>query len=194
MGHIRVFIAIDIPQETKDDIARVQKQLSAKLKNSNARWIPARNLHITLKFIGETTYDKINGLKQTLHSISESKSSFVVSHKEFAFFPTLKQPRVLAIRFNDSAELEALQQEIVSGCQTLGYSKERTRFHPHLTIARIKEKASIEDKDRIEKIVSETKVDLPGIFRVDSFHLYKSELQSTGAEYKKLFSALLSTR
>jgi len=62
---MRVFIGIDIPDSIKDEI---EKRVISKLKNKldNARFVKKDSLHITLKFIGEVSDDKLEKIKSSL--------------------------------------------------------------------------------------------------------------------------------
>ncbi|MEP6896452.1 MAG: hypothetical protein ABI986_12660, partial [Chloroflexota bacterium] len=66
-------------------------------------------------------------------------------------------------------------------------------FSPHLTLGRVKQDTSAADQQKIRQALEETKIDLLGTARVNSVHLYKSELKSTGSVYTQIFSAPLHT-
>jgi len=108
-------------------------------------------------------------------------------------FPSSKRPRVLFIGIQAPAELEALWRGIESETTRLGYESEGRGFSPHLTLGRTRQNSSVSDQQRIRKALEETRVDSLGTTRVDSVHLYKSELKPTGSVYTKLFSAPLKT-
>jgi 2'-5' RNA ligase len=87
--------------------------------------------------------------------------------------------------------LEALQHCIESAAAKLGYESDERPFSPHLTIGRVNDRVAQSELQSIRKLLDEVKIDSPGPARVDSIHLYKSDLKPGGSVYTKLFSALL---
>jgi 2'-5' RNA ligase len=73
----------------------------------------------------------------------------------------------------------------------LGYEVEDRPFSAHLTLGRVKQNISATDQQKIRHTIEGTQVDLPGTARVDSVHLYKSELKPSGSVYTRLYSAPL---
>jgi len=98
---------------------------------------------------------------------------------------------VLFVGVQAPAELEALHRGIESACARLGYESKERGFSPHLTLGRVKQDASTADQQKIRRVSAELKIDSLGTARVDSVHLYKSELKPNGAVYTQLFSAPL---
>ncbi|MGZ9235782.1 MAG: 2'-5' RNA ligase family protein, partial [Anaerolineales bacterium] len=86
---------------------------------------------------------------------------------------------------------ETLQRGTESASRRLGYESEERGFSPHLTIGRVKQTVNATEQQTIRRALEETKIDSLGTARVDSVHLYKSELKSTGSVYTRLSSAPL---
>jgi 2'-5' RNA ligase len=108
-----------------------------------------------------------------------------------ASFPGPKRPRVIYIGLQAPAELEALQHGIESVTRRLGYESEERGFSPHLTIGRVRQNISASNQQKIRRALEETRIDSLGTARVDSVHLYNSDLKPTGSVYTRLFSAPL---
>jgi 2'-5' RNA ligase len=87
--------------------------------------------------------------------------------------------------------LEALQRGIDSASRRLGYESEERGFSPHLTVGRVKQNITATEQQTVRRALEATKIDSLGTARVDSVHLYKSDLKSTGSVYTRLFSAPL---
>jgi len=159
----RCFISIDIPEETKKEILKIQEQLPE-----------SENLHLTLKFLGEIDEHKIEKVKKKLRKIkynafeSEIDSIGVFSEKFI---------RIVWLHIKNCEEL---QKEIDKKLSEL--FENENRFMSHLTIARVK---SVKDKKEfIEKL---HKVNIPKInFDIGSFSLEESILTSKGSIYKDL--------
>jgi 2'-5' RNA ligase len=98
---------------------------------------------------------------------------------------------VLFVGIQAPAGLEALYRGIESACARLGYESESRGFSPHLTIGRVKQDASAADQQKICHILTATTIDSLGIARVNSVHLFKSDLKPSGAVYTQIFSAPL---
>jgi len=190
MSLLRTFIAVDIPPGIQKNIQHNVDNLRRSIGNS-IRWIPVHNIHLTLKFIGDVSQENVDILKEMLHAEADSCTAFDFTIGGLGSFPNSKRARVLFIGIQAPAELEALQRGIESAAARLGYESDPRPFSPHLTIGRVRDHVSASDQQKIRQILDETKIDSLGTARVDSVHLYKSELKPGGSVYTKLFSAPL---
>ncbi len=189
---LRTFIAVDIPSPLQKIIQQKTDALRTTLGTSLVRWVNADNIHLTLKFLGDISPAQVDGLTQMLRTQADLVNVFDLQIGGFGAFPNFKRPRVLFIGIQAPTELEALYNGIESACTKLGYESESRGFSPHLTIGRVREGLSATDLQKIHQTVEASKVDLLGTARVDSVHLYKSDLKPTGSVYTKLFSAPLN--
>ncbi len=191
MSSLRTFIAVEIPSPLQKIIQKKTDALRKALGTSLVRWVNAENIHLTLKFLGDISPAQVDGLTQMLRSEADRVRAFDLHLGGFGSFPNWQRPRVLFIGIQAAAELEALYRGIESACARLGYESELRGFSPHLTIGRVREGTSAADLQKIRQSVEGSKVDSLGTARVDSVHLYKSDLRPTGSVYTKLFSAPL---
>jgi 2'-5' RNA ligase len=106
-------------------------------------------------------------------------------------FPSPKRPRVLYIGIQAPAVLEALQRGIEAASRRLGYASEERSFSPHLTIGRVRQHVTATEQQTIRRALENAKIDALGTARVDSVHLYKSDLHPSGSVYTRLYSAPL---
>jgi len=194
MSLLRTFIAIDIPPAIQKSIQLQTNNLRKTIGDSTVRWVPVHNIHLTLKFLGDVSPADVETLTQILRTQADSHPAFNLQFNGLGFFPSSKRIHVLLIRIQASAELEALQREVESACGRFGFRAESRPFNPHLTIGRLRRGVPSSDQTKIHKTLNEIKIDSLGTARVDSIHLYKSELKTTGAVYTKLFSASLQKR
>jgi len=191
MGSLRAFIAVDIPSSIQQSIQQNINLLRRTVGDSSVRWVAAQNIHLTLKFLGDIPQANTDEITQVLQIQAASHPPFDFTIAGLGSFPNSKRPRVLFIRIQAPAELEALHRGIDSATAKLGYSAELRAFSPHLTIGRVREHITPAEQQNIRKTLEEITIDSLGTARVDSFHLYKSELKPGGAVYTKLFSAPL---
>ncbi len=192
MSLLRVFIAIEFPKATLDSIEKQTARLRQTLGNDVIRWIPTHNLHLTLKFIGDVAAPHIDFIKQMLAREAESHQSFDLQLGGLGSFPTSRRPRLLWVGIHAPANLAALQKGIEAGASRLGYQQEERPFSPHLTIGRARQNVGLPEQQKIRAAVDAVQLGNIGTARIDSVHLFKSDLQPGGSVYTKLFSAQLS--
>jgi 2'-5' RNA ligase len=190
MSLLRTFIAVDIPQSIQQAVQHNVENLRKTIGNS-VRWVPVHNIHLTLKFLGDVSPANVEMLTQMLRAEAVAYPSFDFSIGGLGSFPNSKRARVLFIGIQVPAGLEALQRGIESATIKLGYESDPRPFSPHLTIGRVRDHIPASDQQRLRKTLEETKIDSLGTARVDSVHLYKSELKPGSSVYTKLFSAPL---
>jgi 2'-5' RNA ligase len=191
MSVIRAFIAINLSPEIYQQLDQVLAGLGSKLPGSFVRWVPARNIHLTIKFLGDVSISSQEMLMQALQVEANRHPSFDVSVGELGVFPSLRRPRVIWIGVEAPPELAALQHSVEAEMARLGYAPEDRPFSPHLTLGRVARNASSDEISRISDVLGKSKVGFLGAFRVQSVHLYRSDLQPGGSIYTRLFTANL---
>ncbi|HNN14452.1 MAG TPA: RNA 2',3'-cyclic phosphodiesterase [Anaerolineales bacterium] len=191
MNQIRAFIAVDLPPIIQDSLEKQTAHLRQTLGNGLVRWVPPRNLHLTLRFIGDIPPTHLDFFKQMLTKTADSHRPFDLQIGGIGSFPNLKRPRVLWVGLHAPEDLSSLQRQIETGTVQLGFEKEDKPFSPHLTIGRVRQTTTPADIAKIRTALEETQLGRIGTARIDSVHLYQSELHSEGSVYKKLFSAPL---
>lgn len=190
MSLIRAFIAVEIPHEIQQNIEKATTHLRKEI-GGLVRWVPPENMHLTLKFLGDVSPSNVEFLIQMLRSEADNVSGFTMHTTGLGSFPSLKRPRVIFIGIQAPAGLDALQRGVESASRRLGYESEERPFSPHLTLGRIRQNITASDQQKIRRVIEGTQVDVLGTARVDSLHLYKSELKPTGSVYTRLYSAPL---
>jgi 2'-5' RNA ligase len=129
---MRIFVGIDLDSEVRARIERFVE--GAQGFASGARWVRPESLHITLKFIGEQTPQKVEAITERLGQIE--RSSFEIHCAEYGFFPTVKAPRVFWIGIQSGPQLAELAEGIDTVVAELGIPREDRPYSPHLTLAR----------------------------------------------------------
>lgn len=190
MSLLRAFIALEIPAKVQKDIYHATSNLRNEI-GALIRWVPAENMHLTLKFLGDISSANVQFLTQMIRVEADSHPCFDIRLTGPGGFPGPKRPRVIYIGIQAPAELGSLQHAVESAARRLGYASEERSFSPHLTVGRVKQNLSAIDQQKIRHMLEATKIDSLGTARVDSVHLYKSDLKPTGSVYTKLYSAPL---
>ena len=189
MGLLRAFIAVELPHEIQQDIYDKATVVLKKTTGSLIRWVPPENMHLTLKFLGDISPSNVDMLTRMLRAEADSSHCFDMHVSRLGSFPSLRRPRVIYIGIQAPAGLEALRHGVESASRRLGYESEDRAFSPHLTIGRVRQDVTASDGQKIRQALENIHIDSLGTARVDSVHLFKSDLKPTGSVYTKLFSA-----
>jgi len=191
MSVIRAFIAIDLSPEIQKRLDDVLKNYQAQLPNISIRWVAASNIHLTLKFLGDVSLSNLNMLTEMIQKEISTHHQFDISVGGSGAFPTLRQPRVVWVGVEAPPELTTIQNGIEMTTARLGYSREERAFSPHLTLGRVSRNATSQDVKAISKTLETTRIGFLGAACVEQVHLYRSDLQPTGALYTQIFSSSL---
>ena len=133
---MRLFIAIDISSEVRIKLQQLQQELKEVF--SGARWVRIDNIHLTLRFLGDTSKGKLSELENTLRSACVSHGEIQLEHRGLGSFPSAEYPRVLWVGLREIPEgLLELQTKMEKAVQGEGFEAVTRPFHPHLTVARI---------------------------------------------------------
>ncbi len=177
---MRVFVAMDVPEEVLRNIAQLMKELATVVRG--ARWVRTEGMHVTLKFIGETSAEMVERVKSSLADI-RSASPVELNFRGVGCFPNERRPRVLWAGIEASGNLAELAAEVESRLAALGIPREERTFRPHLTLARFNEPQS---QPRLAEAMQKLSTREFGATRTGELHLYQSKLKPGGAEYTRL--------
>lgn len=176
----RVFCAIALPSLVREKISEHIRRLREAAPDSSASWSRAENVHLTLKFVGEVSSDRVNNLSEAAANAVVGFSSFEIGIGNTGAFPKQGPPRVLWIGVNDHTErLAELQTKLDAECLRLGFEKEARAFNPHLTIARMRKPQGARALALAHK---ELGFELTQV-RVMELLVIRSELSSQGSKY-----------
>lgn len=193
MSVIRAFIAIDLPIEIQQKLEQVSSQLKGRLGGVPIRWVPVGNIHLTLKFLGDVSLANLEVLQKILQAEAARYAPFEASVGDLGAFPSTRRPRVIWVRVDAPAELGQLQRGLEESIGRLGYTPEERGFSPHLTLGRVSRNAKNAEVLRISQVLEGTQVGILGTMQVMSLHLYRSDLQPSGAVYTCLYTANLKS-
>ncbi|MEI8349211.1 MAG: RNA 2',3'-cyclic phosphodiesterase [Candidatus Omnitrophota bacterium] len=180
---MRLFIAIDLPDEIKQKLALLIKGFTKY--DLDAKWVQDKNLHLSLKFLGEVTEEKIAEIQKVIKEAADWSSCLEATLNNFGFFPNEKHPRVFFVATNREEELKHIAMKLEDALEKLGFAKEN-RFTSHITLARLKSTKNIEAlKNELKKVSVQEKMPVKEIV------LFKSTLKPTGPVYERIFSAAM---
>jgi RNA 2',3'-cyclic 3'-phosphodiesterase len=177
---MRLFVAMDVPEDVRSAIGALAVQL--RIACRNARWARIEGLHVTLKFIGETSTKKTEMIKMALAAIP-SRTPISLIFRGLGFFPNERRPRVLWAGIEDSSELRELAAAVETALLPLGIAREERAFSPHLTLARFDARRGLDD---LYAAIEKAGPFEFGDTTLKEFRLYQSVLNPSGAEYTRL--------
>jgi 2'-5' RNA ligase len=207
---MRLFVAVDLPDEAREAVAIRQKLWAGRLSKSKdgLKLIEPSQMHLTLLFIGEVPEARVPAIVESMNAPA-GMDSFDVTLGGVGVFPPRGAPRVLWIGISDGATcLEQLQHEIAERVRAVDIAFDDRPFHPHLTLGRWRGGAR-----RRSRHLRLTEMDVPRRSsperlrrdvaalersdRIASVHvahatLYQSRLSSSGPAYTALAHANLS--
>jgi 2'-5' RNA ligase len=134
----RVFLAIEIPDGVRDTLTEPLEALQPL--HELIRINPVDRMHLTLHFLGHLPRPTVEQLQPALAAVVSRHQPFRVTAQGVGAFPSLARPRVLwaGITGADLPRLTALQAELGKALRTSGVTVEGERFHPHLTMGRVR--------------------------------------------------------
>ena len=177
---MRLFIAIAIPENIRTGFASLLKEFRAVAPQ--VKWVRAENLHVTLKFLGETESAKLGALQNVLAGV-RSPDPVNLEFRGMGFFPNEKRPRVFWTGMEASPNLKTLAADTDHAAHRLGFPLEERPFTPHLTLARFSLPGI---PPKLLQAVNENTGKSFGSLHTREFHLVESKLKPTGAEYTTL--------
>jgi len=190
MTAIRTFIAISLPSWLQDKLGEIILLLSG-CDEGNVRWVPSKNIHLTLKFLGDISPANLEVLTKILQAELKRHSSFEMCIGSLGAYPSIRRPRVIWVGVKAPASLTTLQSCIEAETRRLGYSAEERPFSPHLTIGRVSHHINNQQVSQVAEALLANKVGELGSVNVESVHLFRSDLQPAGAVYTSLYSGRL---
>ncbi len=179
MEKIRSFIAIEI------DASQQIKNLISELEETgiNAKIVETKNMHLTLKFLGDTDTNILNQIEEKIKESVKSINPFEIYLKGVGVFPNTNYIKVFWIGIEDEGNLKQIAKEIDEKLNKIGFKKERREFSAHLTIARVK---SAKNKEKLIELINKHKETEFQKIKVEKIILKKSVLTPQGPIYTNL--------
>ena len=194
MEQIRSFIAIELPDEVKAGLIQLQAQLK-RAEPASVRWVNPSGIHLTLKFLGNIDGGRISEIGRALEKAAQGIPPFLLEVKGLGVFPNLRRAQVAWVGVGGEVDkLALLQQRVESNLMPLGFTTESRPFTPHLTLARLRDRATLNEREKFGQLIIGAKFGIAGTIKVDSVNLMRSQLTREGAIYSRLSSVELIGR
>ena len=188
MEQVRSFIAIKLPDELKAGLSQLQARLKAG-ESPGVKWVDTGSIHLTLKFLGNVAIDRTGEITRAMEAAAQGISPFELKVKELGVFPNLRRVQVVWVGISGEVDkLSQLQQQIESNLARLGFAPESRPFTPHLTLARLRNQTSLDERQSLGQLIANTKFEKTYTIEVDTISLMRSQLTREGAIYSQISS------
>ena len=181
---VRTFIGVPV---------RCSRKLSAVLTTCrefgrSVHPVAEENIHFTLKFLGTTPAEKIAEISEILQAAVRQIEPFSSEIRGLGAFPHAVRPSIIWAGLRDPAPWVELADAIEPPLSELGFPRENRQFHPHMTLARVRDRPSEELKTWLDQ---QADTDF-GSVDVQSVTLFQSDLSSAGPRHTVLATAPLA--
>jgi 2'-5' RNA ligase len=183
----RLFVGVRVSVAVANALAGCAETLARRARDAGGdggrvdlRWVAPTNYHVTLAFLGWTGLEAIGRVCDALVAATGGESRMAFRTARLGGFPSLDQAGVLWAGIEDGGGLNALARSIGDAMAGLGFAREVRPFHPHVTIARLRNPRAIRE------IVLPMAEQMFGETRIDAVTLFESETKSSGSVYREV--------
>lgn len=183
---LRLFVACELPQAACDALAQVQDGLRAK-GAAPLRWVRPEGIHLTLKFLGGVPEAQRRAVEDALVAAIAAPFRLSLRLGAVGSFGGRQRLRVVWVGLEgDVEELARLADGVERALEPLGFPREKRPYSPHLTLARVPDHATVEQRLRLASLLESYRPPPPVGFEVRSVSLMQSFLEPGGARYQRL--------
>lgn len=183
---MRLFVACELPEVTKAALAEVQSQLRAR-GATDLRWVRPEGMHLTLKFLGDVPADKAGAIEEALAAAVQGPLEMRLAFSRLGSFGGPARLRVVWVGAEgDVSRIVELAAAVEGALAPLGFPSERRPYSPHLTLARVSDRASPDQRRRLAELIAAFPMASVPEAVVREVSLMRSFLEPTGARYQRL--------
>jgi len=194
MELVRSFVAVNLSPEVRTTLASIEERLKER-QHRFVKWVEPESIHMTLKFLGNVPQDRIPAIATAIGTVVEPLTEFSLRLESLGAFPNWQRPQVVWVGVGGELDrLEMIQEHIEEALCALGFPRERRRFSPHLTLGRIRDQASGEDRRQFAAWTQSLNFETGQPVEVRRISLIRSKLTPGGPIYSELTSAALKQK
>jgi RNA 2',3'-cyclic 3'-phosphodiesterase len=176
----RLFNAIELPLRERRSVSDHIRRLRDAAPDARASWVREENLHLTVKFLGDTPVTRVEAFSEATQRAANRVSPFELIVGGCGMFPPRGQPRVLWIGIQDpSGELINYHRALEDEGAKLGFARDERPFHPHLTIARLRQSPDARQLADLHREMGFAPVSV----KVNDVCVIRSEMRGEGSRY-----------
>ena len=179
-------MAVVIDAKIQKEIGRLQDTLMKEVQKTACRvsWVKPETIHLTIKFLGDIPVKQVDPILHSLQKAVQGINAFSLKVEGLGVFPSQRNPRVVWVGISEGKEsLQVLQPGVEKELATLGFSREKKKFNPHLTVGRVR---SPEGASALGDLLASIPHPVLGSSMVKDIRLMKSDLHPTGAVHTEL--------
>lgn len=185
---IRTFVAVEVTRAVRERAGQLIERLRAS--QASVRWVEVQNIHLTLKFLGNVDPRQIHEVCGAVAKAVAARPPFGMEARGAGAFPNAARPRTLWLGVREGAEkLIELADSVEAALSPLGYPPEGRRFHPHITIGRVR--GYSKGLAELAQLVAKAEDFEAGRSPVGEVVVFASQLERDGARYEALSRAPL---
>ncbi|MDE2766176.1 MAG: RNA 2',3'-cyclic phosphodiesterase [Chloroflexota bacterium] len=188
---LRLFVAVEAPAPVRDALTAAQAEMRRRTR-SRLRWMKPDALHLTLRFLGEIDAAAAPQLSAAVERAASGCKPFALRLARVEAFPGGTSPRVVWVGIDGDLEaLEALRQAVEAELEAAGFTRERRRFVPHVTLARVPGGVRPDEASGLRAALPGAPLAAPE-FAVERVALIHSTLTPEGSVYRTIARAVLT--
>jgi len=185
MEKIRSFIAIELPQGLKAELAKLQVKL--KIERPRVKWVSPDGIHLTLKFLGDIEPAAADRISQAMTEAVNGIEPFELHVAQLGVFPSPRQVQVVWVGLDGQLDtLDRLYKQLENSMAKAGFPTEKRGFKPHLTLARVGDEATPDERKGFGDFIAAHNAEIDYSVKADGLSLMKSVLTPRGAIYTRL--------
>lgn len=186
MVSVRTFIALELPEELKKSLGRLQAKF--RERTGGVKWVRPENMHLTLKFLGDIKAEMVTPVAGALAKLCAGRAPLCFDAAGLGAFPNSRNPKVLWAGMEADDSLSSFHGELEAALADLGFSREDRPFAPHVTLGRLRDGLARKD---VAGLIEEHCAERFGRFAADRITFFKSELKPSGPVYEALQTSIL---
>lgn len=184
----RLFIALELPPAVQSALETPLQTIQSIPGSKAVRWTPLKNIHLTLKFLGDTPDTQVDEIQAAIESAGKDIPALDLTIQGIGVFPNPKRPRIVWLGLEDhSKQLKMLQRNIEQQMELLGFAPEQRSFSPHLTVGRVKKNADWSAVAKLGEAIAQIDAGINIDWPCEAISLVKSDLRPTGPIYTSLY-------
>lgn len=192
-SRIRTFIAVELSEAAKAEAGQVIERVE-EMGIRGVRAVRSHGIHLTIRFLGDVDFDTVPSINSAIRAVASRSRPFELAMGDIGAFPNTRSARVLWVGVEgDTASLSELRENVESELAEVGFRRDRRRFNPHITLARLRDRVASKDRHRVVEAaltVGHTRVHFP----VDSITLFRTTLHPEGSIHTPLCRVRLVER
>jgi len=191
---IRSFFAIPLSTKINDRIFVEMSKVKNLLLGAPIKWVEPQNLHLTIKFLGNSTIKDLNTIVDHVQKEIQFFKDFQLSFHSFGAYPSVKNPKVIWVGCDSNEQLQRLFKIIEDISSNFNIPCEERLFSPHITLGRVKNIFTKEESEVFTKTISQLRTIKFGTQDVNGFSLIRSDLRPSGPIYTPIYKFMFSVQ